>query len=113
MFKEHSKFKINFVNYPETKRKVSGVYLIEDVYVGASKSIRSRIVGHLNAALRKSHPNNEFGEYLRLKINDNHPIDIFIIDNDVYREGFYIKMMKPKFNRSLTSYPKKNRNSKL
>lgn len=112
MLKDHWKFKINFVNYPETNRRVSGVYLIEDVYVGASKSIRSRIVNHLNAALRKSHPNNEFGEYLRLKIINNHPIDIFIIDDDMYKEGFYIEMMKPKFNRTLTSYPKKNRNLK-
>ncbi len=107
MLKDHWKFKINFVNYPETNRRVSGVYLIEDVYVGASKSIRSRIVNHLNAALRKSHPNNEFGEYLRLKIINNHPIDIFIIDDDKYNEGFYIEMMKPKYNRTLKSYSNK------
>lgn len=113
MLKNHWKFKINYVNYPETHRKVSGVYLIDDVYIGASKHNRNRIITHCNAALRDSKSNLGLYEYLKFKIINNKPIDIFFIDNDVYREGFYIEMMKPKFNRSLTSYPKKNRNSKL
>jgi hypothetical protein len=44
---KHHKHKISWVDFPERKRAIQGVYLIEDFYVGSSVNIRRRIVAHL------------------------------------------------------------------
>jgi hypothetical protein len=43
------KYKITFINFPETNKSVQGVYRINGVYVGASTHIRKRIIQHINS----------------------------------------------------------------
>jgi hypothetical protein len=107
MLKSHWKYKIEYIGYPKTHKKVSGVYLIDDVYVGASKHNRLRIISHCNNSCNNNHNNLELSDYLKIKIFFNQPIKIYFLDNDIYKEGKYIELLKPIFNKTFNSYSNK------
>lgn len=107
MLKSHWKFKIDYVNFPKTNRKFAGVYMIDNVYIGASKHNRGRIISHCNAALRNEHGNLGLNNYLNKKITNNETIIIRHIDSDIYKEGNYIRFFNPVFNLTFNSYTNK------
>ena len=44
-----------------------------------------------------------FIEYLKDKIKNKIPINVYYLDSNVYMEGFYIKEIKPIYNRANVS----------
>jgi len=105
--RSHWKYKIDYIGFPESHLKVSGVYIIDDVYVGASKHIRSRIIKHCNNAMNNIKCNIGLNEYLKMKISDNEPIELMLLEDDIYREGEFIINFKPVFNQTTISYSNK------
>ena len=88
---EHKEFKINWVGFPDKKYKViSGVYLIEDFYVGASKNIRSRIIGHLKDSKAKRHSNKSLEYLINKKYSDCESITITLLDTNPFNEDKYL-----------------------
>ena len=101
MLKDHWKFKINYIGYPNTHRKVASVYCIDGVYIGTSIHTRLRILSHLHSAERNlKNMNPFFIEYLKDKIKNKIPINVYCLDSNVYMEGFYINKIKPIYNRT-------------
>lgn len=110
MLRSHWKFKIKFDGYPNTHKKVKSVYCIDDVYIGASVHTRKRILTHLYSASRYDKSmNQDFLEYLRHKIKNNIEITVYNLDDNIYSEGFYIKLMNPIYNRTTISYSNKKK----
>ena len=107
--KEHHLFKINWMGFPKTHRKISGCYMIGNVYIGASTSIRSRIIQHCaelysiiynNYTILGNNPKNIKEKYLVDCIRNNKIINVTYINEDVNEElNMHIKYnIKPNDN---------------
>lgn len=83
---DHYKYKLEWVGFPNTIRKVSGVYLIGNIYVGASKHIRKRILSHCSMASRDQHNNNGVSEYINDCISSKTPIRIELLSDNPFDE---------------------------
>ena len=70
----------------KSKRRKAGVYLIDNVYVGASTSVRQRVLGHVNNALSNNHDNKPLGIYLTKKIQSGEPITIHLLSEQITDE---------------------------
>lgn len=86
---KHDLFNIRWCYFPETKKKVPGVYIIENIYLGASRDIRKRILNHLHAIKRGSHLNTDLSISLLPKIKNNEQINVILLSNDPFEESFY------------------------
>jgi hypothetical protein len=99
---DHPMFLIDWHGFNENK-KVKGVYLIEDFYVGASKNIRNRIVQHLLIAQSGKSKNK-----LYAKIKDvykaNGIINVTLLSNDPYDEKDMISIYGKEFNLKGNTY---------
>ena len=91
----HHKYKIEWIGFPESNlkipRKVKGVYMLGDFYIGASYHIRNRILQHLSD-VNNGVPTNE--------VKDNKIIDwycskgsllVTLLDPDPFNERYYIE----------------------
>jgi hypothetical protein len=92
--KEHHKFKINWIGFPKTHRKVKGVYRIENFYVGASIHIRSRILSHCYLCLSKedfkvNYNQKMYSELKRCYLEKGF-INVTYLDGNPLNEGVYI-----------------------
>ena len=105
--RSHWKYKIDYIGFPDTHRKVAGVYMIGTFYVGASKHIRNRILSHCSNAINNSKGNIGLTLYLKDKILKNEPIELMLLDEDIYKEGEYIINFKPLYNQTTISYSNK------
>lgn|SRR5690606_24396483 len=105
----HHFFKIEWIGFPNTRRKVAGCYLIGDCYVGASLHIRRRILSHLSSVY--SVDKEDFvDDYLKLKsdkeryiykcIATGEPVRVTYISDNVMDE----KEMHIKYNIPILKY---------
>ena len=99
---DHPIFFINWHGFSENK-KVKGVYLIEDFYVGASKNIRNRIVQHL---LNAKNGNSKNKLYAKIKevYKDNKSINVTLLSSDPYDEKQMISLYGKEFNLKGNTY---------
>jgi len=91
-------FRVNLIDFPATRRKKPGVYQIDNVYIGASKSIIPRINSHLRAAVNETHDNSRLGTYLKDRISKNDVIDVKLLCDDPFKESNYIQALNPPLN---------------
>lgn len=101
---EHYLYKINYVGFPNTRRKVESVYVIDDVYVGASIHTRQRILSHFRNAMAGRHYNKELQAYLQAKHLNNEPVVVKMLSKIAFDEAHWIEVIKPKFNKSAITY---------
>jgi len=108
--KKHKKININWIGFPKKRRRVKGVYMIEDFYVGATTNVRARILAHITGAFNmfKFFENSEGYEYYDTYCNElskvqnkilecykkNLVINVTFLDEDPYKEIEYIEMYK-------------------
>jgi hypothetical protein len=79
------------VNWPfDINTRVEGVYLIDDVYIGMSCDIYTRIIGHLYNSLKGTHGNKLLSDYIKNKVKNNNKINVEIISKDRYDERFLV-----------------------
>lgn len=94
--KEHHEFKINWIGFPNTHRKVKGVYKIGNrkaLYIGASIHIRSRILSHI----RLVKTNLKYGlkiesekdKYIQECLLEDKEIDVVMLSDDPNEEKYY------------------------
>lgn len=114
--REHFYFKIDWVGFPKTHRKVKGCYLIGNVYVGASKHIRARVLQHLREVYSvtdsefthtydSSNPKPKL-DYLFARILFKEPIRVeYISDNTNDEEDMHLKYNIP-IKKLTRFYPK-------
>ena len=95
---KHHKFQIEWIDYVQTRFKTKSVYMIDDVYIGASNHTRQRILQHCNDAINNRHINKKLQEHLLHKIISNAPIKVYCLSSFPYLEAKYIEQYKPKFN---------------
>lgn len=94
IYLEHERFeKFNaiFHNFPETHRKIKGVYLIGDFYIGASIHVRSRILSHLRDSDKREHTNKGFQAEFDRYIKEYNRVDITLLNSEPRAESFFIK----------------------
>lgn len=100
--KSHWKHNIIWHNFPESNRKIKGVYLIEDLYIGASIHIRSRIIHHINTAYSNLNKYNIIDSELAMSIlyllEINKQINIYYISDNPIEEEKFCYIYKPKLN---------------
>lgn len=85
--KNHRKYKIDWVGFPKTHRKVCGVYMIGDsVYVGASSHIRSRILQHIYDSCRMGHINSNVQEYILIQVKNGLPVLVTLLNTNPFME---------------------------
>lgn len=102
--KEHWKYKINWIGFPKTHRKVAGVYKIGDVYVGASKHIRERIIMHFGCAINGCFYPNQFTKaYIMEMIESGKPIDVELLSTDPMDERIFCEKLKLPGNAAITA----------
>jgi hypothetical protein len=92
IIKPHHQFKIEFLDVPEFKRTLKGVYRIENFYVGASKNIRGRILAHcFNAERQKgSRSDTDLLKAIRGSFNEKGFLCVTILDTNPMNEFMYI-----------------------
>ena len=85
--KNHNKYEIDWVGFPQTHRKVCGVYMIgPSIYVGASSHIRSRILQHIHDSCRMAHINTDVQEYILVQIEMGYPVLVTLLNTDPFME---------------------------
>lgn len=98
--KDHHLYKINWVNFPEVKRKLKGCYLIGNCYVGSSEHIRQRVLQHCRSvySVEKKQFNKNIKSEKDLYISDciknNKNIDVVFISDNINDEF----LMHEKYN---------------
>lgn len=109
--RKHESINFEFVGFPDTHRKIEGVYLFgENAYVGASIDIRSRIIAHVNAFLRNAHENKRMVDYLKECYSNNKPIKVTYLSRNVNDEEFYSKEIIEEGNPNERFYNKTHKN---
>lgn len=100
--KQHPVHKIEFVNFPISKRIIRGVYMIEDYYVGASKNVRSRIVSHINNTFSGIRIYGKLYDIISEKIYETYQtkgyLTVTFLSHDTNEESIYYDIYKPKCN---------------
>jgi len=104
---KHYLYNIEWIGFPKNRGKVPSVYLIGDVYVGATVHTRGRIMHHLNAANRGDHVNRQLGEYLKYRIDNKLPIKVTYLSPFIYQEQYFINKHQPSMNMSSMTYSNK------
>lgn len=74
----------------------NGVYIIDDVYVGYSNKIKSRLKKHIQDSMRNTHCNTGLMNYIKERVLNNRDIHVTLLNNDITLEGEYIKCFKAK-----------------
>jgi hypothetical protein len=93
IIKPHNQFKIEFLDVPEFKRTLKGVYRIENFYVGASKNIRRRIISHCLLAYNPTnikYDDKPLLKAIRVCFASKGFISVTILDTDPKNEIKYI-----------------------
>ena len=81
---------IEFVGFPETNKKISGVYSIGGVYVGVSMHIRKRILEHIHLCLSNYHCNKKLQNIIQLSMHlTGDPIVVEYLSSDMNDEYMY------------------------
>jgi len=100
--KSHWNHNIIWHNFPKSNRVIKGVYLIEDLYVGASISIRQRILNHINTAYsnlnKYKYVQSELARNILDLLETNKEINIYYLSDDPLEEEIYYWICKPKLN---------------
>lgn len=86
---KHHLFKIDWIGFPKTTRRVKGVYMIGDFYVGKSNHIRRRILSHLHSAKRgdNDYKNDKISEWYY----NYGCLKVTLLSSNTLNEIFYIK----------------------
>lgn len=72
--------------------KVKGVYMIADLYIGATRGLENRIKQHFRTALNNEHCNRWFNKRLIQYLMDGKKIKIQLLSKDVKDENKFIDM---------------------
>lgn len=89
-FKHHEAFEyFQLIGYPDTYGKVPGVYQIGDVYIGASKHIRRRLISHYNNLKKGWHTNKLLQRYFNYCKEHGEEIPVKILDFDPFKEAYW------------------------
>ena len=79
--------------------------MIEDFYIGASISIRSRIISHINLAFSNLRLYRSIDSLLHKKILETYInkgyVDIYYLCDDPLKEKFYYDLHKPVCNNTV------------
>jgi hypothetical protein len=97
--REHHFFKVDFINFPETKRAVKGVYLIGNYYIGASQNIRQRILQHCKTVYDitnqcyKQYVDYDCirNRYIFFCISKKIPVKVYYLSNNPFDEGYFCR----------------------
>ena len=91
---KHKKFRIDWVGFPESKlkvpRRVEGVYLLGDFYVGSSRNIRNRVIQHLHDSKSKYPSNRLKSEKIIEWYAQNGCLKVSLLDKNPFKEREYI-----------------------
>lgn len=70
----------------------SGVYLIDDKYIGVSHSIKTRVMSHIQDSIKCRHCNRELQSYIRGKFLANQKLEIKVLstEDSFEEESFWI-----------------------
>ena len=84
---KHDEHNIEWVGFPKNRfRRIKGVYMIGDIYIGASVHIRRRIIQHLNDCKRGRHSNNDVLCYFNSCNQNKTPIQVRFLSNNPFDE---------------------------
>lgn len=109
--RKHESINFEFIGFPDTHRKIEGVYLFgENAYVGASIHIRNRVISHVRAFLRNAHENKKMVAYLNECYSQNKPIQVTYLSENVNDEQFYSKQIIEESNPNSRFYNKTQKN---
>lgn len=92
---------IVYVDFPKTFRKIKGVYCIENVYIGASHSIKERIRSHINEAIHcynKNYKLTNLQDFIIISILLTEKVHVRYINKDPFMEHFEYLKNKTVFN---------------
>jgi hypothetical protein len=106
--RDHWHFKIDWIGFPVKQwRKFKGVYMIgENIYIGASKHIRSRILAHLNLCATNRHNDINLIDYYSECFLFDKPIKITLLDTNPLNE-YEIKLERNLVKPNETFYHQK------
>jgi len=85
------------------QKTVSGVYMIDDVYVGESIHIRKRIRSHILDTLNNRHTNSSLQDYLKWRLLSGNKIKVMLLSTNQNKERQAIKEL-----RDVYGFPLKN-----
>lgn len=88
------KYNVRFENLPDTHHKITGVYMIGDFYIGASKHIRERVLVHLRGLDRGYHENRQLKESFHEFIETYGGIRISLLNLEPKSEAYFIDKYK-------------------
>lgn len=94
--KDKIKIVKKYINLVNPKNITSGVYLIENFYVGKSNNIHNRIAHHIIEALSVDESDTTYNVeklYLISKILNTRKLKIKILDKDIKKEKDYIEKL--------------------
>lgn len=101
----HSRFPIRWNGFPMAKsKKLKGVYMIGDnVYVGASKHIRRRIIQHCCDAMSQYYnpfifSDNCLKRHIQEVFTNQEALDVYFLSPDPYDEKMFIENLRPLAN---------------
>lgn len=80
------------INFPKNQRKVSGVYKIGKIYVGASQNIYKRLLQHLRLTTTfRKHSNPELRYYINYCLSIGKKIEVRFLSDDPFEEEIHSK----------------------
>lgn len=82
----------------DIRKPISGVYMIDDAYIGQSFNIRRRIIHHLNAYISNNYVNEGLKSHLVGWFYFNIPLTITILSLDIKDELKMTLLHKPAFS---------------
>lgn len=75
--------------FPDTDRAIPGVYIISDIYLGASKHIRRRLIWHYHQLRRGRHTNKK----LQKAFNERDFVDVKYLSDDPKKEREFVSLL--------------------
>lgn len=109
---KHHVFNIKWIGFPNTYKKVQGVYCIGEYYVGASRHIRKRILSHCHKVKRgEVNLGCDKDLYIRDCLKNDKPIKVSLLSKNPYNEGYWQELILG--NRDPNTYEKAYKDCKI
>lgn len=86
-----NKFLNYFFQIDFTKKRYSGIYLIDNFYIGKTQNLRIRLKCHIQTCFNGHHFNNALRQHINDCIKISQPMPVKIIDTNTSNERYHIK----------------------
>ena len=98
MRKDNFRDYLIFYDYPDTWRVQKGVYMIQHHYIGASKSVKQRIHGHIRNAYNAWPNVTELQRFIIDRIENYNCLEITYLSDNPLDEYYHYLRWRPQFN---------------